>query len=279
MSWIKQNSNLYTHSDAPFSLQYIGSTWYLVDNRDQSKAIPFSDIFNNPVYAIDLSNQDVLVNSLSSTTTISAGTVSSGTHLRSEGANTPATPGHSFKNEISSGLYRESAGVLALAILGTKIVQFDSNGITANLPYWKIVDQKTNGTRAQAGTAGSFIQRNLNTTIGTNSIPGSSLASNQFSLPSGTYRIYSSNPVYLGDRIKAKLRNVTDSTDVLIGSSEVAPSSGGQSSSFISGIFTIASTKTFEIQQYTQTAGSYFGLESSSGVAEIYGQVELWKLA
>lgn len=128
MSWIKQNSNLYTHSDAPFSLQYIGSTWYLVDNRDQSKAIPFSDIFNNPAYAIDLSNQDVLVNSLSSTTTISAGTVNSGTHLRSEGANTPATPGHSFKNEISSGLYRESAGVLAISVLGSKQLSIDSNG-------------------------------------------------------------------------------------------------------------------------------------------------------
>jgi hypothetical protein len=129
MPWIKQNSNLYTHSDAPFSLQYIGSTWYLVDNRDQSKAIPFSDIFNNPAYPIDLSNQDVLVNSLSSASFVNA------THLRSETANTPATPGHSFKTEINSGMYRISAGKIGFSSLGNRVGEFgaDYGGFTGNV--------------------------------------------------------------------------------------------------------------------------------------------------
>ena len=120
MSWIQQNANLYINSDAPFSLQYIGSSWYLIDNRDQSKAIPFSDIFNNPVFSIDLSLADVLVKSLSATNAVS------GAHLRSETANTPSTPGHSFKGEISSGFYRESAGVMAFSSLGNKVLNIDS---------------------------------------------------------------------------------------------------------------------------------------------------------
>lgn len=129
MSWIQQNANFYIHSDAPFSLQYIGTAWYLVDNRDQSKAIPFSDIFNNPSFPIDLSSADVLVKSLTSSTTVSAGTVLSGTHLRGEAANTPSTPAHSFKTEISSGFYRESPGVMAFSSLGTKVSRIDSLGV------------------------------------------------------------------------------------------------------------------------------------------------------
>lgn len=116
MSWIKQNENYYVHSDAPYTLQYIGSTWYVVDNRDQSKSIPFSDIFNNPVFSVDFSNSNLLVNSLSSATTVLAN------HLRGEAANTPSTPAHSFKTEINSGLYRESAGVMAFSSLGNKVL-------------------------------------------------------------------------------------------------------------------------------------------------------------
>ena len=147
MSWIKQNNNLYTHSDAPFSLQYIGSTWYLVDNRDQSKAIPFSDIFNNPAFPVDFLNSDLLVNSLDSTTFVKA------THLRSEGANTPATPGHSFKNEINSGLYRESAGKLAFSVLGNKVGEIGAGygGFTGNII--QVVQTTTNGTAVTTGTS------------------------------------------------------------------------------------------------------------------------------
>jgi hypothetical protein len=120
MGWTKQNENFYTHTTAPFSLSYINGTWFVVDNRDQSKAIPFDDIFNNPVFSIDFSSANLIVNSLDSTTTIL------GNHIRGESANTPSTPAHSFKTEISSGLYRESAGVLAISILGTKVLTINS---------------------------------------------------------------------------------------------------------------------------------------------------------
>jgi hypothetical protein len=109
MSWVKQNENLYNHSEAPFCIVRQSSNWVLIDTRDQSKAIPIDDIFNNPVFSINFENQVVLAS-----------------HFRGEGINTPATPAHSFKTEISSGLYRESAGVLAFSVLGAKVLEINS---------------------------------------------------------------------------------------------------------------------------------------------------------
>jgi hypothetical protein len=109
MSWVKQNENLYNHSEAPFCIVKQSSNWVLIDTRDQSKAIPIDDIFNNPIFSINFENQVVLAS-----------------HFRGEGLNTPATPAHSFKTEISSGLYRESAGVLAISSLGTKVLTINT---------------------------------------------------------------------------------------------------------------------------------------------------------
>lgn len=108
MAWNKQNENLYTHSDAPFVIVKQSNVWYLIDTRDQSKAIPIDDIFNNPVFSANFENQTVRA-----------------AHFRGEGLNTPATPAHSFKTEINSGLYLESSGVLAISSLGTKVLTID----------------------------------------------------------------------------------------------------------------------------------------------------------
>lgn len=275
MAWIKLSEELYLSDQSPYSLEKIDGIWYVVDNSTQKKSIPFTDIFNNPVFPVNLSNSDVLVNSLVSSTYVNA------THLRGESANTPATPAHSFKTEISSGLYRESAGVLALSILGIKIAQFDSNGITANLPYWNIVDQKASGVEGGTFNNGAWRTRDLNTTRGTNSISGSSLASNQFTLPTGTYRIFATCPAYSVEQHQSKLRNITDSSDTIIGSSGYSVNTGTQQNSFINGIFTITSQKTFEIQHICSTSKSAngFGVQCSFSVSNIYTVVELWKIA
>lgn len=109
MAWNKQNENLYTHSEAPFVIVKQSDVWYLIDTRDQSKAIPIDDIFNNPVFSINFENQTVRA-----------------AHFRGEGLNTPATPAHSFKTETNSGLYLESSGVLAISSLGNKVLTIDS---------------------------------------------------------------------------------------------------------------------------------------------------------
>jgi hypothetical protein len=194
---------------------------------------------------------------------------------------TPQSPGISFFNDPSSGLYRISQGVLGISIGGNRVGQIDVNGIQTSQPYWNIVDQKPNGTSGGTFTSGAWQTRTLNTTIGTNTITGSSLLSNQFILPSGTYRINASAPAYACDRHKIKLRNITDSSDTLIGTSESLNASTFPSNrSFLIGNFTISSQKTFEIQHRCNTTSNTFGfgVESNFGVPEIYTQVELWKI-
>lgn len=115
MSWNLVSPNTWSNSNSPYIIKYDNNLGqYIVENVNGENFIPLSDIFNNPAFPIDLSNVDVLVKSLTSSGIVS------GTHLRSEALNTPATPGHSFKTEINSGFYRKSAGVLAFSILGNQ---------------------------------------------------------------------------------------------------------------------------------------------------------------
>jgi hypothetical protein len=158
----------------------------------------------------------------------------------------------------------------------TEVFEIGTTGVITQQPYWKIVDQKVVNNAGGTFTSGSWQTRTLNTTIGSNTITGSSLLSNQFTLPSGTYRIFATAPAFGVNRHKGKLRNITDASDTLIGTNGNA----GHDFSTISGVFTITSSKTFEIQHQCQTSSNTngFGLESNFGVVEIYTQVELWKL-
>jgi hypothetical protein len=207
------------------------------------------------------------------------GTSATFSSIISNSDGTVSAPSITFTNDTNTGFYRIGSDIIGIAVNGSKIAQLDFNGITANLPYWIIVDQKTNGTNGGSFTSGAWRTRDLNTTIGSNTITGSSLASNQFTLPSGTYYINSSAPGFGVNQHKIKLRNITDSSDVIIGSSENTGSS--QTRSFLNGTFTISSSKVFEIQHYGNTTSNTngFGSASSFSVVEIYTQVELRKLA
>jgi hypothetical protein len=144
-------------------------------------------------------------------------------------------------------------------------------------------DEKANGTAGGTFTSGAWQTRTLNTSL-TNEISGASLSSNQIILPAGTYFIYASLPAMHVNNHKAKLRNVTDSSDTLIGTNDYAGSTNTgyvNTNSLIKGRFTIASQKTFEIQHYAATtlAGEGFGTGTSFGVTEVYTDVQIWKVA
>ena len=168
---------------------------------------------------------------------------------------------------------------MGINVGNTEVFEIGTTGIITQQPYWKIVDQKANGTNAGTFTSAGWRTRDLNTTIGSNTITGSSLSSNQFTLPSGTYRIFASSPAFSVNQHKIKLRNITDSIDTIIGSCASALSST-QSDSFLTGVFTISTSKSFEIQHYCTTSSNTngLGLASNFGVVEIYTQVELWKI-
>lgn len=140
-------------------------------------------------------------------------------------------------------------------------------------------DEKSNGTPAGGNTGGTWNTRVLNTVL-TNEITSASLSSNQITLPSGTYFITASAPMHVVARHKLKLRNITDSSDTLIGTSEYH-NSDEQVRSFLTGRFTIASSKTFELQHYSQnsTATNGLGMQTSASVVEVYADVQIWKVA
>ena len=141
-------------------------------------------------------------------------------------------------------------------------------------------DIKSSGTNGGAFSSGAWRTRDLNTTE--NSQTWCSLSSNQFTLSSGKYRIKVKAPALKVSAHKSKLRNITDSTDDLIGASEYndASSSAATTSSFIEGIIEISSTKTFEIQHrcYTSNNTNGFGPSTGFGVDEIFTQVEIEKI-
>lgn len=141
-------------------------------------------------------------------------------------------------------------------------------------------DEKAAGTDGGTLTSGSFQTRVLNTSV-TNEISGASLGSNQMTLPAGTYFIEASAPSAgnIGLNV-AKLRNTTDSTDLLIGHGGKW-ASGDMSRIRVNGRFTLAAQKVLELQHRgatTQTTTG-LGIAVNLGVTEVYADVMIWKVA
>lgn len=145
--------------------------------------------------------------------------------------------------------------------------------------YAILSDVKGSSVEGGTFTSGAWRTRDLNTEVDPSSIV--TLSSNQFTLAAGTYLIRAKVPALQVDWHKAKLYNITDSTDDIIGTSEVSASANlyATSSSHIIGRITIAGTKTFEIQhRCTTTRANYgFGSTDNYSVSSIYTVVEIWK--
>ena len=152
------------------------------------------------------------------------------------------------------------------------------SGIT--VPVMHVQDQKASATEGGTFTSGAWRTRVLNTTI-TNTITGASLAANQITLPAGTYKIDAKCQVYAVNGHKAKIYNITDASDILLGvnqHSAAAAVVGGQG--VVSGTFTIAGTKVIELQHQCQTTYATYGFGTPSGWGtEVYADVFIEKLA
>jgi hypothetical protein len=149
-----------------------------------------------------------------------------------------------------------------------------------------ISDVKASGTDGGTFTAGSYQTRTLNTLSDPTGII-TSLSSNQFTLTPGEYYIEASAPAASAtstiNQHKAKLRNITDSSDALIGTTEGNLSPAGTSittRSFVVGTVTISFSKTFELQHRCATtrATSGFGAAAGHGDSEVYSIVKITKV-
>lgn len=140
-------------------------------------------------------------------------------------------------------------------------------------------DQRAANTAGDSITSGAWRTRTLQTVV-TNEITSASLASNQITLPAGTYFIDAE--IVSGWATHAtvvKLRNVTDGADTIIGTVNRSNATGGyaQTTLSVKGRFTIAGSKAFEIQQ--QVGVSTNAQQANMGVVEVYADVLIWKVA
>jgi len=154
------------------------------------------------------------------------------------------------------------------------------NGLSTSR-FLHVRDEKSAGTQGGTFTAGAWRTRTLNTTK-TNTITGASLSSNQITLPSGSYFIQAYAPGFRVDGHVAKLYNITDSSDVIIGSNASCGSSMTTNApATVFGYFTIAAQKVFELQHRSQSTASDvgFGIRNELAIGEVYSEVFIWKVA
>ncbi len=142
-------------------------------------------------------------------------------------------------------------------------------------------DEKAANTGGGTFTQGDWRTRTLNTVV-TNEISGASLASDQITLPAGTYEITAYAPAYRCGRHKAKLRDTTNTTDLIIGSSQYSTANDGPTpTSDVHGRFTLSGEVVLELQHQCAAtrADLGFGVESNFSVVEVYAEVMIKKIS
>lgn len=188
---------------------------------------------------------------------------------------TPANPSSGFIK-----LYPKSDDKFYSLTSGGTETEIGSGGAAISVKVAHITDEKTSGTGGGTSASATTQIRTLNTMNDPSSIV-TSLSSNQFTLPSGTYAIKAKVPGFRTNFSQAYLQDTTNS-NFYYGRS--AYSSGTADycdcTSFVEEVITIASSAVFQIGQYTgnSQATSGLGVPSSSGNHETYTQVEISKI-
>ncbi len=161
-------------------------------------------------------------------------------------------------------MVRTGAGTAATRTLtaGNGIGITSADGVSGNITIasdmfqtMHVVEEIAASAVSGDATSGSYFTRALNTSV-TNTITGASLASNQITLPAGTYNIFAQVPGYRVDGHIAKFRRVSASAaDVVIGTVGYTGSgtNNGNSYSYIFGQFTVATSGAYEVQQRVDT--------------------------
>lgn len=222
--------------------------------------------------------------------------------IRAAAANTTSTPTLAVDGLTAKTIVKGSNASLAVgdipgagyyllvsydATLDKYVLHNPAASSSASTRYTMYVqDQKPSGTDGGTFTSGAWRTRTLNTEL-VNTISGASLASNQITLPAGTYRISATAPAHNVNRHKSVLYGVSGDTGYLmLGTSE--NTTNGYSStelpttthSTIDGVLTLSNASVLELRHQCSdtTTGNGFGTASNFGVAEVYASVVIEKL-
>lgn len=173
------------------------------------------------------------------------------------------------------------------AIVNVNELSSDATFLAA-VPVQKVAyikDVKASGVAGGASAANTVLTRDLNTVEGDSSIL--SLSSNQFTLQKGRYLIEAESPVYVAGRAQLFVYSVTDSVYIIDGASGAwaSPSNDQTDISKLSGEITLASSKTFELRQWTQEGKAVNGLGLATDIdpsnpqsGEVYTIIKITKL-
>lgn len=159
-------------------------------------------------------------------------------------------------------------------------------GVTYSMispPVMQVQYQLASGTTSPetftSASGDNWTSRLLNTSV-INNITGASLASNQITLPAGTYKITVTACVVYSDGAvtRNRLYNVTDAAATLYGL--VGHAGGvGTSCPLLTGQFTLASAKALRVDSFSDGAGGTGGGPSGmTGVVEMYTDVYIEKI-
>ncbi len=145
-----------------------------------------------------------------------------------------------------------------------------------------VADQKVANTAGGTFTSGDWRTRDLNT-VRHNTISGASLASNQITLPAGTYYIYAEAQASKVKHHQIKLYDVTNSVDLVIGRNTYIAEDGDVSDgdSSLIATFLLSGESALEIRHICSHSRSNdgFGRASNFGVVEVYTQVYIAQIA
>lgn len=148
---------------------------------------------------------------------------------------------------------------------------------------YRLSDQKATATNGGTFTAGAWQTRDLNTQVDTGGA-SCSLATNQFTLTAGTYKLEAYAQAFRVEQHMVRIQNITDATTLILGASSYAKNNNGAGSNIgYAGIgFTIATTKTYELQHRctTDRTTDGFGVPSGfAGITETFSIVMITRLA
>ena len=195
-----------------------------------------------------------------------------------------STTGCTVECRDDGGVFRDNNFSIQFSRQGadTKEAQF-----LAAIPVQKVAyikDVKANNVEGGTYTTGGAWQtRDLNTVEGDSSFV--SVSANQFTLSPGLYSVSGSAPAYKVDRHQAKLYDVTNSQDSLIGAAGYTDNTAGSdavNNSFIEGELVVTASTTFEVRHIGELAYVTFGMGVASPAAttntETYTQLKITKL-
>lgn len=197
--------------------------------------------------------------------------------------------------EYGQGTYAASGTTLTRTAVqggtsGTSPVTLTSDAqvfispLAADIPgsRWDVVveDQRASGTSAGASTGGTWNVRPLNTVV-KNAIPGTSLASNQLTLPPGSYEIdFDALGYHAGPGHVARLYNVTDGTVVVVGSTEPQNNNYVGTRSTGRADVTLTASKAFRLDHWFYSGdGNGLGVDISSGSPNVFARLRVKRTA